>query len=378
MIWSWVVFAVVTACVIVAIARPLRRTASPADGGPSAIDAYRLQLAELNREDARGTFGKDEAEQTRLEISRRLLKASRQNSAASPRRAVLDSNLVFAGLAAVIALGAAGLYAIYGAPSLADQPLEARLDAPVEQQPVGIQIANVERRLRANPKDTMGWTVIAPVYLKRGQFDKAAKAYRRAIQLGGEDEGKLLGLFEALTLANEGVIPVGAKPALDAALSRNPKSLRGRFWLAISAGQDGRKADAAQIYLQLLSENIPEPMKGLINKQLSSLNEQPAMPGGLGNPQVSGSPLQGDQRAMIQGMVERLAARLTENGADLEGWLRLIRSYAVLKETKKAQEAAASAQAQFASEPKALEQIENLVRGLGLGPGDANGGQPKS
>jgi cytochrome c-type biogenesis protein CcmH len=154
--------------------------------------------------------------------------------------------------------------------------------------------------------------------------------------------------------------------------------LRGRFWLAILSGQEGRKADAVQIYGELLSENIPEALKGLINKQLTALNEQPALPGSLENQQASGGALQGEQSAMIRGMVERLAARLMENGADLDGWLRLIRSYAVLKETAKAQEAAASARAQFAAEPKALEQIESLARGLGLSPAGTKGGQPKS
>jgi cytochrome c-type biogenesis protein CcmH len=356
------------------------RAASPAESAASEIEAYRLQLAELGRDEARGTFGKQEAEQTRLEISRRLLKASRQGSAeAAPgHRAGLNPNIVLGGLAAFVALGAAGLYAVYGAPGATDQPLQARLNAPVEQQPLGIQIANVERRLRANPKDALGWTVIAPVYFRIGQFDKAAEAYRRAMQLSGEDEDKLLGLFEALTFGNEGVSPPGAKAALDAALSRNPKSLRGRFWLAILAAQDGRKTDAAQIYRQLLNENIPDSMKGLINKQLAALNGQPALPAGPENQEASGEPPLGDQSAMIRDMVERLAARLAENGADLEGWLRLIRSYAVLKETTKAQEAAASARAQFASQPKALEQIDGLARGLGLTPEDTKGAQPRS
>ena len=172
--------------------------------------------------------------------------------------------------------------------------------------------------------------------------------------------------------------PASAKPALDAALARNPKSLRGRFWQAVLAGQDGRKGDAEQIYHQLLSENIPDPLRGLINKQLAALNDQPALPGGSGNQEASSGTPQGDQGAMIRGMVERLAARLSENGADLDGWLKLIRSYAVLKETKRAQEAAASARAQFASEPNALERIEALARGLGLTPASAKEEQPKS
>ena len=76
---------------------------------------------------------------------------------------------------------------------------------------------------------------------------------------------------------------------------------------------------------------------------------------------------------MIRGMVERLATRLKENGADLDGWLRLIRSYAVLNETGKAQEAAASARNQFASNAEALKQIESLTGELGIPAADGKG-----
>ena len=85
----------------------------------------------------------------------------------------------------------------------------------------------------------------------------------------------------------------------------------------------------------------------------------------------------GGQAAMIRGMVDRLAGRLKENGADLDGWLRLIRSYAVLNEPGKAREAAASASKQFASEPEALTRIEALTGELGIPGADGKGEQPK-
>lgn len=363
----WIVFAIMTACVILAVARPLGRAAVPASGAASEIEAYKAQLAELDRELERGEIAKEEAEQTRTEISRRLLKASRQSAPAALSGGVvrLNANLAFLALAAVIATGAVSLYLVFGTPSLPDQPLEARLHAPPREQSIAIQIANVERALRQNPKDAAGWNVIAPVYFKLGEFDKAAEAYWKAIQFGGEDEDKLLGLFEALTFAKEGVIPPEAKPALDAALARNPKSLRGRFWLAILASQDGRKSDAEQTFRQMLSEDIPNSWKGVINKQLAGLAAEPEAQGTEGA-EASGNAFQGEQGANIRGMVERLAARLKENGANLDGWLQLIRSYTVLKEPAKAQEAAASARKQFESDPKALDKIESLAGQLGL------------
>jgi len=227
MIWTWLVFAAATACVILVLTRELHRASPAATGTAPEIDAYRLQLSEAARDEERGTLSKEEAEQTRTEISRRLLKAGRQSHSVLAGTSTVSANTIFIALASVIALGAAGLYAEFGSPGLPDQPLEARLNVPIEKQPLDIQIANVEHRLRVNPNDALGWSVIAPVYFRLGQFEKAANAFRKSIELSGEDENKLLGLAEALTFANNGSIPDEAKPVLDAAIALNPKSLRG-------------------------------------------------------------------------------------------------------------------------------------------------------
>ena len=66
-------------------------------------------------------------------------------------------------------------------------------------------------------------------------------------------------------------------------------------------------------------------------------------------------------------MVEGLAVRLQSNGQDLEGWLRLLRAYAVLQEKDKALAALTEAKRNFASNSSALTQIDTLARELGLG-----------
>ena len=69
---------------------------------------------------------------------------------------------------------------------------------------------------------------------------------------------------------------------------------------------------------------------------------------------------------MIRGMVERLAERLHRDGSDLEGWLRLVRSYMVLGDTDKARAAAGDARRALASDPAKLRRIDEFVKGLGL------------
>ncbi len=479
----WLIFAVLTAGVIVGISRKLRRAPVSEDARASEIEAYRLQLQELDREEELGTLGEHEAKQTRAEVARRLLRANRQSAAATPEKAkALNAAVPAIAVVALLSLGSIGTYLYYGKPGLSDQPLEARLNAPLGEQTPDVQVANMERRLRQNPADTIGWTALASIYFKAGLFEKAADTYQRGIDAGGETESMFLGLAESLAFANDGFISEQAAQALHEAMARNPNSLRGRFWSALLAEQDGKKAEAERIYRGLLAGQIHPTLRNVVTQRLQALTaaadnaaaapeddkgagqsasaergEEQKMIRGMverlaerlktdksdlqgwvmlirsyavlkeadkakaamtaareqfasdasalaqidaitnelnfafapGNPsphpqesaaeqEPASIPLEGEQGKMIRGMVERLSERLKENKSDLEGWLRLIRSYAVLKETGKAQDAAATAKQEFASDAKALEQIDALTQGLGLALPSASGGPPKS
>ena len=69
---------------------------------------------------------------------------------------------------------------------------------------------------------------------------------------------------------------------------------------------------------------------------------------------------------VIRNMVEGLAARLAQNGQDLEGWLRLVRSYTVLHESGKARAALVDAKRNLSNDPSAVARLDALARELGL------------
>jgi cytochrome c-type biogenesis protein CcmH len=74
-----------------------------------------------------------------------------------------------------------------------------------------------------------------------------------------------------------------------------------------------------------------------------------------------------DQRnTMIRGMVARLAERLKQDGSDVEGWLRLLRSYTVLGDKDQARAAAAEARRALASDPAKLRKVDEFIKELGL------------
>jgi cytochrome c-type biogenesis protein CcmH len=69
---------------------------------------------------------------------------------------------------------------------------------------------------------------------------------------------------------------------------------------------------------------------------------------------------------MIRGMVQRLSDRLHIDGNDVDGWMRLVRAYAVLGDRDKAKGAAADARRALADRPDQIKRIDDLVKGLGL------------
>ncbi len=73
----------------------------------------------------------------------------------------------------------------------------------------------------------------------------------------------------------------------------------------------------------------------------------------------------------IQTMVDRLAARLKQDGSDVAGWLQLIRSYNVMDQADKARAATADARQALASDPSKLEQFNAALEGGGTAPGTA-------
>ncbi len=69
---------------------------------------------------------------------------------------------------------------------------------------------------------------------------------------------------------------------------------------------------------------------------------------------------------MIRGMVARLAERLKQDGSDLDGWIRLVRSYVVLGERDKAIAAVDEARRAVGGDAAKRQRFDDFVKTLGL------------
>jgi cytochrome c-type biogenesis protein CcmH len=371
----WAIFAVLTAFAALAILVPLARGRSAAPAAPTdaGVPIYADQLAEIDRDLARGAIGAREAEAARAEIGRRLLRAAHAAPAAAasdPRR-----RRVVALIALVLLPAAAvALYAALGTPDLPDAPLAARLAGPTEGQSLDTLIARVEQHLARNPEDGQGWAVLAPVYLKAGRAADAAAAYQNAIRILGSDADRQAGLGEALTALADGIVTADARAAFERAAALDATAIRPKLYLALALGQEGRKDEAVAAWRAILAgAKGDEPWLPAARAELAKLGVEPPPPppgtppaAGPGAAEAIAAMPPAERAQVIEGMVAQLAGRLDADGGSIDEWLRLVRAYAVLGRADEAKEAAGKARQAFAADAAAQKRIDAAAAELGL------------
>jgi cytochrome c-type biogenesis protein CcmH len=374
----WLVLALMTAAAMFAVLWPLARSRR-VDGNASDVVIYRDQLHEIERDCASGTIGTAEADAARVEVSRRLLAAADAQAppAADPALRLRHRRWTAVAAFVVIPLGAICVYLVLGSPNLPGQPLAQRFAAPADANSVAGLIARVETHLERNPDDGRGWDVVAPIYMRLGRFDDAIRAYRSALKLEGETADRQASLGEALAGAAGGVITTDARGAFERALVLDKSNPRAQFYLGLAAEQDGRASEAVDRWQSLIAHAPADaPWLAYVREALARVEPSRAQTQGSGAPAGSGPSAQdvasaaemppSERDQMVRGMVERLAARLSADGSDVEGWLRLMRAYVVLGELGKARAAAADARRALASDPTKLHRIDEGVKNFGL------------
>ncbi len=369
----WVIFALMTAAAIFVVVRPLGRAPRASTGG-SDLAVYKDQLKEIDSDQACGMIGEAEAEAARLEISRRLLAAaeapsSAASTAATGLRPGRRCRVAALAALAILTIGPLGFYVALGSPNIPGEPALARVNTPRGQESIANLVTQVEAHLASNPNDGAGWEVLAPVYMRLGRFDDAVQARKKALLLNGATATREADLGEAEIAAANGVVTAEAKAAFERAVTRDPHDAKARYFLGLAAEQDGKNEEAATIWRSLLAEApAGAPWIGFVREALARVAGAPVAAAGPNAAEISAASDMSDdaRRDMIRGMVTRLADRLHDNGADVEGWLRLVRAYVVLGDRDKAKDAAAEAKRALGERPDDIKRIDDLIKGLGL------------
>ncbi len=387
------------------------------------LAVYKAQLAEVDRDLARGVIAEDEAERARIEIKRRMLEADRAVSAAEDPADGGKSRklrLVAAAIGGIAVLGGSVLvYQRIGAPGLPDLPHDKRLadireaaakrptqeeaeaDAATPPPPARapesyVQLVERLRKLmKDRPDDLEGQRLLARHEATLGNFKAAWRAQARVVDLLGPDKATaedLADLAELMILAAGGYVSPEAEKALVAALKRDPADPRARYYTGLLLVQTGRPDLAVNMWSRLARESPSDaPWMPLIREQLpqaaAMAGIRPSQLPDLAPPRAGGAPFAGmpgpssedvaaaqqmsaeDRQAMIRSMVNRLETRLEEEGGTAQEWARLIRAKSVLGDMEGARKSYVAARRALAGDAAGLALVEKTAASVGVKPG---------
>lgn len=387
--WAIAVFG--TIAVAALLLRPLFAAQSNSMAEPADLTVYRDQLKEVERDGVRGTLTHEEAENLRVEISRRMLAADTAG-VSSAQRGLQWPAIGLVVLATIMGLGT---YGTFGVPALPDRPLTARLeeeaakraDRPAQAEAEAMIAAQqteeppapnaeqldlidrLEELLQERPDDLRGHKLLSSNLANLGLFSRAAQAQTKVIAIQGADAGAddHFAQAEYFILAANGYVSPEAEAALKETLATNPRDPRARYYSGLLAFQSDRADIAYDLWTRLLDEG-PEnaPWIAAIRAQIGTVAVAAgrSVPRGPDADDIAAAEAMSaeDRTAMIEGMVAGLADRLAEDGGAVEEWERLIRAYGVLNETAKASDAWEDAQAAFEGDPVALNLLRQAAR----------------
>ncbi len=371
--------AIITMVVLWFVSRPanLKQERDFIDSASSDIEIYKNQLAELDSDLKRGLIDEESAGEARLELSRNILAAEKQirkNASSRYRSPTLKIVIIIAVLCVpVITIG---VYSLLGQPGLESHPFnDLMLKNPQELTPEE-KLVRTEALFARNPNDGRLADELATGYLVQGRFQDAVNTYVSALRLNGEAAPRLVGYGMALTGFNGGTINDDAQKSFEKAAKLAPDDFYPRLFIAEALRQAGKTDEAIASLKEYLvhapKDNVGRPRVEAMIKELQNAKDkmQVSPPkevennGGLkadGETFISGdNDIEGD----ITAMVKQLAARLEQQPDDLEGWKKLIHSWLVLKETKKALSALKEGQSKL-SQDKAKE-LASYAKGEGL------------
>jgi cytochrome c-type biogenesis protein CcmH len=353
-----------------------------ADTDPT-LGIYRRQLSEIDELAERGLLAQGELRTARAEVARRLLGAA-QTAEMMPTDApqpTVSRKLRLAILAGAVItpLLALGLYVYRGSPGAVDQPFKERLRAWTQSDPGQLDAqrmaAVLETVVKSRPTDVEPLTFLARAQAAYGDLPAATETLRKATRLAPKQPELWADLGQLLVMQNQGQENEASAQAFKQAMQLAPKIPSARYHLARGLIAQGDVAEGLAGWRALLADLPPGEEHQALEQEIDATAKAghlvaPSAPAPA-QQQASGAPAQdgqlpaegSDQRAFIQSMVARLAARLQQSPDDPAGWARLIRSYAILGDAPKMQSALDQAHKVFKNRPEDLKTVDNAMAG---------------
>lgn len=237
---------------------------------------YRDQIADLDREHESGHISDTEWQQSRDELSMRLLEdtSAQDDPVAKQEKPALWTAVL---VAVALPLSAVGMYMWVGEPD-ALNPMAVQSNDKVDPTQLLQMAESLAQKLNDKPDNLQGWVMLGRTYRTLEKFDASVQAYDRALKLSADDDLKLERV-EVLAMKSQGNFEGEPWNVIRDILQRDPHNY-GALLMAGSASYSHEKfADALKYWQQarkpLAADNPDVP--GL-DEAIASVQQKLGMP----------------------------------------------------------------------------------------------------
>ena len=237
---------------------------------------YRDQILDLDREHDSGHISDQEWQQSRDELSLRLLEdtAAVDDPAAKTEKPAIWTAVV---LAVALPLGSMGMYMWVGQPE-ALNPLALKTPDQVDPKDLTKMAQTLAEKLQDKPDNLQGWVMLGRTYRTLENFDAALRAYDSALKLSDDDDLKLERI-EVIAMQRQGQFEGEPWNVIREVLQRDPQHFGALLTAGSASYAEGKFADALKYWEQArkpLDANNPD-LQGL-ESAIATVRERLGMP----------------------------------------------------------------------------------------------------
>jgi len=237
---------------------------------------YRDQILDLDHEHNSGHISDEEWQQSRDELSLRLLEdtSAVDDPAAKTEKPAIWTAVV---LAVALPLGSMGMYMWVGQPE-ALNPLALKTPDQVDPKDLTKMAQTLAEKLQDKPDNLQGWVMLGRTYRTLENFDAALRAYDSALKLSDDDDLKLERI-EVIAMQRQGQFEGEPWNVIREVLQRDPQHFGALLTAGSASYAEGKFADALKYWEQArkpLDANNPD-LEGL-ESAISTVRERLGMP----------------------------------------------------------------------------------------------------
>ena len=178
-------------------------------------------------------------------------------------------------------LAAAALYLAFGTPQAVDSTSELGPDlAPTT---AADYVARLESHLKRQPRDARGWVLLGRAHAQADRFDAASQAFGQAIEVSptkvGKDPTVITEYADALAMSQGGQLSGRPAAQIERALVLNPKHAAALDMAGSLAYEQGRYADSARYWRELLGVLPPSsPRRQELSLAIQRAEQRASLP----------------------------------------------------------------------------------------------------